>query len=525
MDSKTGKSGASGDEVAAGRDANHVGHAEPARYREPHRPGFHFTPPENWINDPNGLFHDGERFHLFYQYNPYDKVWGSMHWGHAVSADLLHWEHRPIALHAEPDKLGFIFSGSAVVDRDNSSGFGNGALAPFVAVFTHHSRYDVQVQSLAYSNDRGNTWRMYDGNPVIANPGVADFRDPKVFRDRRSGRWVMALAVRDRISFYGSANLKSWAKLSDFRRPAGAGAGVWECPDLFEARVRGTDESRWVLLVSMNPGAPNGGSATQYFVGDFDGRRFTPEHTEALWMDHGPDQYAANTWKIRSAGEERRIVIGWMNNWDYANHLPTAPWRGAMTVPREIGLVRTAAGTRLVAEPVRELQALHGRTVHESAATAIEGPFEPCGGQALPELLDVELALDGRAGAGASLLIRMFNDGGEELLCELDTSGPALTVNRDAAADGMESYTGFARRIAAPLQPWAADSLRLRLLKDRSSIELFQADGPSLATVNYFTEKPLDRLEIGPSRAASRLALGSLTIREIADVWRSGPDS
>ncbi len=520
----------------------------PVRYRERHRPGFHFTPPENWINDPNGLIHHDGLYHLFYQYNPHDKVWGSMHWGHAVSEDLLHWRHRPVALQAEPDNLGFIFSGSAVVDRGNTSGFGIGGHPPLVAVFTHHSRYDVQVQSLAYSTDGGSTWTMYDDNPVIANPGVPDFRDPKVFLDNRFGYWTMALAVGDRVSFYRSPNLKEWRHLSDFVRGAGMDAGEWECPDLFRLPVRGTGESRWVLLVSLNPGGPNGGSATQYFVGDFDGTRFVAEHDEPLWMDCGPDQYAASTWYTESGGIPRRIVIGWMNNWDYANDLPTAPWRGAMTAPRELGLARTSAGLRLTSEPVGELLTLRSRTVADRGDVAVDGAFEPAAAEPLPELLDVELKVRRPAGDGGPWTVRLFNGGGEELVLAFDGAGGTVTANRDAAAYGVGPYVPFKRDIAAALgadgnphggsgkgsgadsdgssggdsggTPAGERALTFRLLKDRSSVELFHVGGPSLLTLNYFTRRPLDRLEIAPRAAGRTLSVQSLRIHELQDVWK-----
>jgi sucrose-6-phosphate hydrolase SacC (GH32 family) len=249
------------------------------------------------MNDPNGMvFHNGE-YHLFYQHNPDSTVWGPMHWGHAVSKDMIYWEHLPIALY--PDSLGTIFSGSAVVDNNNTSGFGTAVNPALVAIYTYHDaegekagRKDYQNQGIAYSLDNGREWITYDQNPVLRSPGIPDFRDPKVMWHEKSQQWIMALAVVDRISFYSSPNLKDWTKESEFGANIGAHGGVWECPDLFELQVEGTQDKKWVLLVSINPGAPNGGSGTQYFIGDFDGKNFTLDEQfsalvgkEGVWLD------------------------------------------------------------------------------------------------------------------------------------------------------------------------------------------------------------------------------------------------
>lgn len=487
----------------------------PTLRQERHRPGFHFTAPENWINDPNGLLYYGGSYHLFYQYNPYDKVWGSMHWGHAVGEDLLHWRHRPVALHADPDNLGFVFSGSAVVDWHNTTGLKNGEHPPLVAVFSHHSKHDVQVQSLAYSIDGGDTWRMYPGNPVIPNPGLADFRDPKVFWDARFGHWVMALAGGDAVKFYTSPNLIDWRHVSDFGRRLAPNSGTWECPDLFELAVGATGESRWVLLVSVNPGAPNGGSATGYFVGVFDGVAFRPEHDGFFWLDYGPDNYATHTWSDLPASDGRRLAIGWMNNWDYANNLPTAPWRGAMTVPRELGLVETAAGTRLGARPIRELQNLRRRTICEATGVAVRGRFEPAFGDALPEKLDAEIELQGIE-ARSSWTIGFFNRDGEALLLEIADGGRCLRADRGRAAQGMEDRHGFVREITAPLDTACRGGVvALRILKDTSSVEVFAMDGPSLLTLTYFVGRPLDRLVI----ESGGLGAADLRLYELAGIW------
>ncbi|HXY40334.1 MAG TPA: glycoside hydrolase family 32 protein, partial [Vicinamibacteria bacterium] len=370
-------------------------------YREPFRPQFHFTPERNWTNDPNGLvFFEGE-YHLFYQKNPFGDRWGHMSWGHAVSRDLVHWQHLPVAITEEGGVMAF--SGSAVVDWRNTSGLGQGRQPPLVAVYTgHHAEKPLQDQRLAFSNDRGRTWTRYARNPVL-DIGETNFRDPKVFWHAPSGRWVMAVAwpKQRKVRFYASPDLESWSHLSDFG-PAGATAGDWECPDLFPLAVEASPgERRWVLIVNLNPGGPAGGSGTQYFVGDFDGRRFVADATPSregapLWLDHGPDFYATVTWSDVPERDGRRLALGWMSNWQYAAEAPTSPWRGAMTVPRELVLRRTPEGLRVAQRPVRELASLRraapstfaGGTLAEAAAwLAKQGP--------LPPLLDVEMELAG----------------------------------------------------------------------------------------------------------------------------------
>ena len=315
------------------------------------------------MNDPNGMvFHKGV-YHLFYQYYPDSTVWGPMHWGHATTTDLVHWENHPIALY--PDSLGYIFSGSAVVDEKNSSGFGKEGQIPLVAIFTHHnpkaekeSPLTVENQSIAFSLDDGNTWTKYEGNPVLKNPGIRDFRDPKVFWHEPGKKWIMTLAASDQIIFYSSPNLKTWTKESEFGKEFGAHGGVWECPDLFPLEYKG--ETIWVLIVNINPGGPNGGSATQYFTGQFDGKTFTPYQTDTRWADYGPDDYAGVTWSNTGA---RKIFFGWMSNWDYANVVPTVKWRSASTLPRDLTLEKIGDRYFLCSLPVPEIEKIAGPPV------------------------------------------------------------------------------------------------------------------------------------------------------------------
>ncbi len=329
------------------------------------RPRIHYTARSTWLNDPNGLIHRDGEWHLYYQTNPYGNAWGSLSWGHAVSRDLVFWDEQDVALRAT-DEVHY-FSGSCVDDRANTSGLGRGGVAPLVAVFTEHyteasSRFGTQAQGVAYSLDRGRTFTRYPGNPVLCRHSP-DFRDPKVTWVEPFGYWLMTAveATQNVVTFYRSENLLDWTLLSEFG-PANATAPTWECPDLFPLVVEGTDTVKWVLIVSVNPGGLYGGSGVQYFVGEFDGVTFTAAVVDSLdprryhWLDHGTDFYAAVTFNDAPAG--RRVAIGWMSNWAYAQVTPTSPWRGAMAIPRELRLVADGDRYLLCQQPVPELSAV-----------------------------------------------------------------------------------------------------------------------------------------------------------------------
>lgn len=329
-------------------------------YSQPFRPQFHFSPRQNWINDPNGLVYFEDEYHLFFQYNSFGDVWGHMSWGHAVSRDLVHWQELPVAL-PEADGV-MIFTGSTVIDQRNTSGFCLNGKPCLVAIYTGNTpgKPPLQTQNLAYSNDRGRTWTKFSGNPVL-NLNLADFRDPGVFWSDQARHWVMAVSLPNdhKVRFYGSADLKHWKALSDFG-PAGATSGQWECPDLFEVPVEGSkNEKRWVLKVGLNPGGLQGGSGEQDFIGRFDGTRFVNDNPGALtlWSDYGKDCYCALTFNGLPP-DQKPTMLGWMNNWQYAGKVPTQPWRGQMTVPRRVTLKSFAEGIRLVQQPVEALQQL-----------------------------------------------------------------------------------------------------------------------------------------------------------------------
>jgi fructan beta-fructosidase len=498
-------------------------------YREPYRPQFHFSPPAMWMNDPNGMVYFEGEYHLFYQYYPEDMVWGPMHWGHAVSTDLVHWQHLPIAL--KPDELGYIFSGSAVVDWDDSSGFGVDGKPPLVAIFTYHDPElaeaggkDHEYQGIAYSTDRGRTWTKYAGNPVLPNTQrLQDFRDPKVFWHGDTQRWVMALSATDHIQFWGSPDLKQWRHLSDFGQGWGAHDGVWECPDLVEMPVEGGTETRWVLIQNLNPGGPQGGSGTQYFVGDFDGVRFTLDddfvrtlqQEGAVWLDAGRDNYAGVTWSGVPAEDGRTLFIGWMGNWDYAQKVPTHPWRSAMTLPRELVLTRTdAAGYRVHSRPVVELQALRTRTQVIEPVT-IQADAEVTLLTDVPVmqsewLLEFELP----DSVSYEFGVELGNELGERHRFGYDDTGQ-LYSDRTASGDFSfaAEFPGVHR--AARLSP--DRRLSLHLFIDAASVEAFVDGGANVLTDTVFPTAPFTTLSVYAHGADLRLLQGRAWA--LASIW------
>lgn len=444
---------------------------------EPNRPRFHFSPAKNWMNDPNGMVYHNGTYHLFFQYNPDSAVWGPMHWGHATSTDLVHWQEQPIGLY--PDSLGTIFSGSAVVDKHNTAGFGENAL---VAIFTHHN-HDIentqtglhQYQSIAYSTDEGKTWTKYEGNPVLPNPGIWDFRDPKVMWHEETGKWVMTLATKQTITFYASPNLKEWTRLSEFGEGIGAHGGVWECPDLISFDHGG--KKVWVLIVSINPGAPNGGSGTQYFVGDFDGTTFTPYETETKWLDYGRDNYAGITW---SNTGNRRVFIGWMNNWDYANLIPTGQWRGATTLPRELRLEQIEGKWYVASSPVTELEAIT-QSFHEAQALELTGETSL---RSIMENLPEGFRLDFTISAAEDFTVKLTNDHNEWVDFGFNAAEKQFYIDRRQSGD-LAFSDKFASVNTAP-RIGADGNIEVSIFVDVSSIEVFADNGLTAMTDTFF---------------------------------------
>lgn len=460
-----------------------------------YRPAYHYTPKANWMNDPNGMvYYDGE-YHLFYQYYPEDNVWGPMHWGHAISTDLVHWDDLAIALY--PDELGYIFSGSAVVDKDNTSGLKNGDEDVLISIFTHHSMEkesagtnDHQCQSIAYSNDKGRTWVKYANNPVIPNDElIKDFRDPKVMWHETSKQWIMTLAAGQRIKFYTSPNLIDWTFASDFGMELGAHGGVWECPDLFQMQVEGTDEKQWVLFVSINPGGPNGGSATQYFVGDFDGKTFTTPQKETQWLDMGTDNYAGVTWS--NAPDGRHIFLGWMSNWKYAQEVPTETWRSGMTLPRELVLQHAKGEGYLLRNfPTQEVNALEADIVYTTTKATNKVSLTNS-----VELANAQFHLTTTINMVNSNTVALtYGNDSAQVSIAYDAAKGLFTIDRSQS--GYDFNNVHDNIMIAPYMLFTNKELTLDIWVDKTSIELFVNQGECVMTHLFFAEKSFDNLDL-----------------------------
>ncbi|SEA36897.1 Sucrose-6-phosphate hydrolase SacC, GH32 family [Arachidicoccus rhizosphaerae] len=562
------------------------------------RPLLHFTPEAHWINDPNGLVYIKGTYHMFYQYYPEAINWGPMHWGHAISRDLIHWQELPIALY--PDSLGYIFSGSAVYDQDNTSGLGSKSRPPLVAIFTHHDpkradagREDVERQSIAYSLDEGLTWIKYPGNPVVQNPGVRDFRDPKVFWYAPDKKWIMVVAASDRVRLYSSKNLTRWQPLSEFGSNVGSHASVWECPDLFPLLVEPLERSgktsakhnrasspaiKWVLTVSEGNGGPNKGSGIQYFVGDFDGTNFISPQKEVRWLEYGPDDYAGNTWnglaglsrlEMVAAGKPRvgrkeakgtkrgegpgsRSYIGWMTNLMYAGSVPATTWRGEMTLPRILSLVKVSAAAGnadkradektydryyLRQTPVGTLQkqiASKGATLELGGAGDSPGKqatmstplaqgsplliemdginsssfklvFRSPKGDSLVVGLEPTKSIGSRGGSGSRYYINRGGAGDMAFARDMNTVlyGPVLDFAAKQAAGAMDEVGGvhanhpseLPKRKSGKPHNKPGSKRHVQIILDRNSVELFADGGLSVMTALIYPRAYFDRVD------------------------------
>lgn len=444
-----------------------------------YRNAYHFSPQKNWMNDPNGMVYFKGEYHLFYQHHPFGTTWGPMHWGHAVSKDLVSWEELPIAL--APDERGTIFSGSAVVDWNNSSGFFDEGPG-LVAIFTHHhdapgAQQMIQYQSLAYSKDEGRTWTKYEGNPVLSHDSYIDFRDPKVFWHELSSQWVMIVACGQTVCLYRSSNLIEWVFASEFGEGIGFHDGVWECPDLFPLTTE-DNEIRWVMLVSIgDDSAFVEGSRTQYFIGDFDGTAFIPDKRskgDVRWLDYGRDNYAGVSWSDIPAADGRRLFIGWMSNWKYANLTPTDSWRGAMTLVRELKLEMLEGEVMVTQQPIREIEKYR----HEVLSLRDIAVDEAAVRLAAVRLENFEILV--RFDPTSSLGLKVRAGLGQETLVGWDARLSEVYVDRSRSGQA-DFHKDFPGKHAAPLKT-PGSMLELRIFVDRSSVELFADRGQAVIT-------------------------------------------
>lgn len=425
--------------------------------REKFRPAYHHTPAYGWMNDPNGMFYKDGVYHLYYQYNPYGSMWENMTWGHSTSKDLIHWEAQPLAI--EPDALGAIFSGSCVVDKKNDQ---------VVAFYTSAGK--AQVQSMAISKDNGITFEKYAGNPVLVST-EEDFRDPKAFWNPDIQKWNLVLAVGQEMRFYSSSNLKDWTYESSFGQGYGCHDGVWECPDLMKMPVRGTDKQKWMLICNINPGGPFGGSATQYFIGEFDGHKFTCEHKDTRWMDYGKDHYATVTFD--NAPDGRKIALAWMSNWQYANQVPTKQFRSANSVPRDLDLFEHNGQTYCGVTPSKELNALRGKVVSK-----------------LPKTCEIVVDVKG------STEMVLSNSIGEQVVMKYDAAKQTFSMDR------TRSYASFSEAFpVVTVAPTYGDIKQLRIFIDNCSIEAFDAEGKMAMTNLVFPNEPYQNLKVTGGKA------------------------
>lgn len=467
--------------------------------REKYRPVFHHTPLYGWMNDPNGMFYKDGEWHLYYQWNPYGSKWQNMTWGHSSSKDLVNWEHHPAAI--EGNGLGSVFSGSSVVDTENTAGFGKNAI---VSLYT--SAGQSQMQSLAHSSDNGHTFEIYPGNPILTLESEA--RDPNMFWDSANKCWVLSLAhALDReMLFFTSPDLKEWTLQSAFGKGVGAQEGVWECPDLFKLKVDGTDEEKWVLVCNINPGGPFGGSATQYFIGDFDGKTFKgdTDATDTIptkWMDYGKDHYATVSWS--DAPDGRRTIIGWMSNWQYAAEVPTMQFRSANTLPREAGLFKASDGQIYMSStPSPELAALRDKPSTKTGNISVgkkarEYALPAANGGVCEILIDID------SKKADSLDIVISNKGGERVVMKYKASD--RTFSFDRRASGIVDFSqDFPAVTVAPT--FNTDNrLSLRMFIDKSSMEVFGNGGKFVMTNLVFPTEPYSQISVAAFGGNARI--------------------
>ena len=488
-------------------------------YDEPWRPQFHFTPAQNFMNDPNALVYYKGEYHLFYQHNPQGAEWGHMNWGHAISEDMLHWRHLPLAITEEPDRY-MIYSGSAVVDWHNSSSLcastDSSDPSCIVAIYTAAAK-DSQTQHLAFSNDRGRTWSNFSANP-IADLNQPDFRDPKVFWYEPQKKWVMVAVFADEkeVKILDSTDLKKWKLRSTFG-PLGAAKGQWECPDLFELPLDDNSRAKkWAMIVNRNPGAPAGGTGTEYFVGRFDGEKFTNETStdQELWADYGKDFYATNSFSDLPASDGRRIWIGWTSNWQYANTEPTKLWRGAQSLPRVLRLKTYADGIRLIQTPIKEVEQLRTKLLLRGNAFSIQQANDKIRAANINgDTLEIEADIIPRESGDTGFRVRKGQS--EETLVGISAKTREIFIDRTRS--GLVSFSpDFSGRHHASLR-WTSP-VKLHIFLDRSSVEVFANDGETVLTDRIYPSPGSTGFEVYSDAPDARIS--SLSIWKLGSIWK-----
>ncbi|KAJ5722656.1 Extracellular exo-inulinase inuE [Penicillium malachiteum] len=517
-------------------------------YTEVYRPQFHFSPEKNWMNDPCGLFYHEGVYHLYFQYNPGGITWGNMSWGHATSDDLTHWEEHPVALLAEgyPGNVTeMYYTGSAVVDTNNTSGFGTNGETPIVAVYTSQYEmtqtlpsgeevlWDQESQSLAHSLDNGKTWKTYDaGNPVIEYPPspyrdqYENFRDPFVFWHPESQKWVLvtSLAEIHRLVIWTSDNLKDWSVASEFG-PVNAVGGVWECPNLFPLHVDDSETTqKWVLIVGLNPGGPPGtvGSGDQYFIGDFNGTTFIPDsdsiysaNTTSNWLDWGPDYYASSAYNGLDA--EHHVQLGWMNNWQYGESIPTYPWRSAMAAPRRLSLKTINGKVTLIQAPHESWKSIQNQKTDTHSWKSFEIGMQSLG--SIGKTLDINLSFSGIKETGSNkgefgIIVHATSNLTQQTRIGYDFEEGKMFVDRRKSGDVGFDGT-FPRKYFAPSRLESDGSVNLRILVDWSSVEVF--NGESTLTAQVFSSEDATYGYIFSTEGSTQNV--SLKISEVSSIW------
>ncbi len=472
--------------------------AQEKLYEEQYRPQYHFSPATNWCNDPNGLVYVNGVYHLFYQHNPFGNVWGHMSWGHAVSSDLIHWQHLPLAIPEEDGVM--IFSGTCIFDKNNTSRLGKNGKGPMIAIYTGNIENN-QSQHLAYSNDNGLNWTKYARNPLL-DINEKDFRDPKVFWHQPTNQWVMAvmLSAQHKMQLYHSKNLIHWDLLSEFD-PAGDTSSVWECPDLFQVPVEGSaTKKKWVLTMSMAP-------YMQYFVGEFDGKNFKNENpaTTIYRPDYGADYYAAISYNQLPATVSP-VMIGWINNWDYANDIPTTPWKSAMSLPRTISIKKVDDEWILVQKPVKQTAQLRMPGMDKQNITVTDKTPLNIKSTQFEMLVSFTPNANGNSG------VRLATGGGNYAEIGYDGLNKKMYLDRSKCANQNFNKKFEASSFYETKLSPVNNTIKLHIFFDNSIIEVFGNDGEAVMTAQIFPDKSDNGIEL--------FSNGGETIFDKINIWQ-----